>query len=314
MIYIFEDYVLNINRRELRRGTKPVALEPQVFDFLVYLIANRERVVSKDDLIAAVWSGRIVSELAISSRITDVRKAIGDNGDDQRLIKTVSRKGIRFVGTVREQEESGGVVDVWAGAKQPHPSVAYPHKPSIAVLPFTNMSNDPEQEYFSEGITEDVITDLSKISGLHVVARNTVFTYKGKPIKVQQVAQELGVRFVLEGSVRKAGSRVRVTGQLIDSNDGAHVWADRYDRDLTDIFAIQDEITQAIVDQLKVRLLPKEKNVFGQVPTESIEAYAYYLRGRQFMHRRSKTFLELARRMFAKAVESIRSMPRRMLG
>ena len=176
-------------------------------------------------------------------------------------------------------------------------------RPSIAVLPFTNMSNDPEQEYFSEGITEDLITDLSKISGLHVVARNNVFVYKGKPINVQQVAQDLGVRYVLEGSVRKSGSRVRVTGQLIDSDSGAHMWAERYDRDLTDIFAIQDEIANVIVHQLKVKLLPEEKKIIGQLPTESVEAYGYYLRGRQFLHRRSKTYLELARRMFAKAVE-----------
>jgi adenylate cyclase len=176
-------------------------------------------------------------------------------------------------------------------------------KPSIAVLPFTNMSNDPEQEYFSEGITEDIITDLSKISGLHVIARNTVFTFKGKPIKVPQVAQELDVRFVLEGSVRKAGSRVRVTGQLFDNDAGAHLWADRYDRDLTDIFSIQDEITRAIVGQLKVKLLPEEKKILETAPTDSVEAYAYYLRGRQFLHRRSKSFLQLARRMFAKAVE-----------
>lgn len=176
-------------------------------------------------------------------------------------------------------------------------------KPSIAVLPFNNMSGDPEQEYFSDGITEDIITDLSKVSGLFVVARNTAFTYKGKPVKVQQVGQELGVAFILEGSVRKAGSRVRVTGQLISSKDGGHAWADRYDRDLTDIFAIQDEITHAIVEQLKVKLLPQEKKSIGQTPTDSIEAYTYYLRGRQFLHRHSKSYYELARRMFAKAVE-----------
>ena len=165
------------------------------------------------------------------------------------------------------------------------------------------MSGDPEQEYFSDGITEDIITDLSKVSGLFVVARNTVFTYKGKPIKVQQVGEELGVAFVLEGSVRKVGSRVRVTGQLINSKDGGHVWADRYDRDLTDIFAIQDEITHAIVEQLKVKLLPQEKESIGQTPTDNIEAYTYYLRGRQFMQRHSKSNYQLARRMFAKAVE-----------
>jgi len=176
-------------------------------------------------------------------------------------------------------------------------------KPAIAVLPFNNMSGDPEQEYFSDGITEDIITDLSKVSGLLVIARNTVFTYKGKPVKVQQVAQELGVPFILEGSVRKAGARVRVTAQLISSESGAHVWADRYDRELTDIFAIQDEITHAIVEQLRVKLLPQEKKSIGQTPTDNVEAYTYYLRGRQFLHRHSKSYYQLARRMFAKAVE-----------
>src|SRR6266480_1767271 len=176
-------------------------------------------------------------------------------------------------------------------------------KPAIAVLPFNNMSGDPEQEYFSDGITEDIITDLSKVSGLLVIARNTAFTYKGKPVKVQQVAQELGVPFILEGSVRKAGARVRVTAQLISSDNGAHVWADRYDRDLTDIFAIQDEITHAIVEQLKVKLLPQEKKNIAQAPTDNVEAYTYYLRGRQFMQRHSRSNYQLARRMFARAVE-----------
>src|SRR5881275_2492737 len=176
-------------------------------------------------------------------------------------------------------------------------------RPSIAVLPFINMSGDPEQEYFSDGITEDIITDLSKVSGLFVVARNTAFTYKGKSVEAQRVAKHLGVNFILEGSVRKAGSRVRVTGQLIDGKKGGHMWADRYDRDLTDIFAIQDEITHAIVEQLKVKLLPQEKKSIGQTPTDNVEAYTYYLRGRQFMQRHSKSNYQLARRMFAKAVE-----------
>jgi adenylate cyclase len=176
-------------------------------------------------------------------------------------------------------------------------------KPSIAVLPFVNMSGDPEQEYFSDGITEDIITDLSKVSGLSVVARNTAFTYKGKPVKVPEVAKELGVDFVVEGSVRKAGSRVRVTGQLINGKDDRHVWADRYDRDLTDIFAIQDEITHAIVEQLKVKLLPQEKKSIAQAPTDNVEAYTYYLRGRQFIQRHSKANYQLARRMFVKAAE-----------
>src|SRR5437016_6450207 len=176
-------------------------------------------------------------------------------------------------------------------------------RPSIAVLPFVNMSGDPEQEYFSDGITEDIITDLSKVSGLFVVARNTAFTYKGKHVDVQEVAKRFGVNFILEGRFRKAGARVRVTGQLINAKDNGHVWADRYDRDLTDIFAIQDEITHAIVEQLKVKLLPQEKKNIAQTPTDNVEAYTYYLRGRQFIERRSKAYYQLARQMFAKAVE-----------
>jgi len=176
-------------------------------------------------------------------------------------------------------------------------------KPSIVVLPFNNMSGDPEQEYFGDGITEDLITDLSKISGLFVVARNTSFTYKGKPVKAQQVSQDLRINFILEGGVRKVGSRVRVTAQLVDGRDGGHLWADRYDRDLTDIFAIQDEITRSIIEQLRIKLLPEEKEIISRVPTENVEAYGYYLRGRQFLHRHSKFYYVLAKRMFAKAVE-----------
>src|SRR5437762_5288078 len=176
-------------------------------------------------------------------------------------------------------------------------------RPSVAVLPFINMSGDPEQEYFSDGISEDIITDLSKISGLFVIARNTVFAYKGKTVDVQEVAKHLKVNFILEGSVRKAGSRVRITGQLINGSDSGHIWADRFDRDLTDIFAIQDEITHAIVEQLKVKLLPQEKKIIAQAPTDNVEAYTYYLRGRQFILRHSKANYQLARRMFVKAVE-----------
>ena len=176
-------------------------------------------------------------------------------------------------------------------------------KPSIAVLPFTNMSGDPEQEFFSDGIAEDIITDLSKVSGLFVVGRNTSFMYKGMSLQLPKVAAELGVKFLLEGSVRKADRLVRVNAQLIDGPSGGHVWADRYDRDLTHIFAIQDEITQAIVEQLKVRLFPEEKRAIGQAPTNNVEAYTYYLRGRQYFHNSTKWFLNLARQMFERAIE-----------
>lgn len=176
-------------------------------------------------------------------------------------------------------------------------------KPSIAVLPFVNVSGDPEQGYFSDGITEDIITDLSQISGLFVVSRNSSFAYKGKAVKMQQAAIELGVKFLLEGSVRKAGQRVRITGQLIDGASGGHLWAARYDRDLTDIFAVQDEITHMIVDQLKVRLLPEERTAIARTPTANVHAYTDYLRGRQLLSLRTRSSLTLGRSLFARAVE-----------
>jgi len=177
-----------------------------------------------------------------------------------------------------------------------------PDKPSIAVLPFVNMSGDPEQEYFSDGITEDLITDLSKLSGLFVISRNSVFLYKGKAVKPEQVSQELGVRYVLEGSVRKAGSRVRITAQLIDATTGYHLWADRYDRDLKDIFAVQDEVTQQIVAALKVKLTGREQGRLGRTPTNNLEAYDCFLRGLEYHAQRTQEANARARQMFERAI------------
>src|SRR5437773_3973391 len=234
-----------------------------------------------------------IGGIAVSQSVRDhVGKRLDLDFEDmgERRLKNIEAPIRVYSISIDRPSDNGG-----ASARQ--------ERPSIAVLPFVNMSGDPEQEYFSDGITEDIITDLSKVSGLFVVARNTAFTYKGKHVDVQEVAKRFGVNFILEGSVRKAGARVRVTGQLINGKDNGHVWADRYDRDLTDIFAIQDEITHAIVEQLKVKLLPQEKKSIGQTPTGNVEAYTYYLRGRQFLHRHSKSYYQLARRMFAKAVE-----------
>jgi adenylate cyclase len=174
---------------------------------------------------------------------------------------------------------------------------------SVAILPFLNMSGDPEQEYFSDGITEDLTTDLSRISGLFVPARHSTFRYKGTAVDVQQLCKELGVRHVLEGSVRKSGSRVRITAQLVDGETGGHLWADRYDRDLTDVFSVQDEITHRIVESLRVTLLPSERAAIEKVPTDNLEAYQYYLRGRQFFHQQTKASLDIAKRMFERAIK-----------
>ncbi|UVC17881.1 adenylate/guanylate cyclase domain-containing protein [Mesorhizobium onobrychidis] len=184
------------------------------------------------------------------------------------------------------------------------PAAAAGERVSIAVLPFTNMSGDPEQEYFSDGITEDIITDLSKVSALSVIARNSSFTYKGRGVDVKQVGRELGVRYVLEGSVRKAGNRVRIAAQLINGKNGHHVWAERYDRDLEDIFALQDEISKNIVDALKVRLLAKELETITKRGTDNPEAYQIYLMGRSFFNRGHETRnMKAARHLFAKAIE-----------
>ena len=234
-----------------------------------------------------------MTESALSSRIKAARQAVDDTGNDQRIIRTLHGRGFRFVAPV----------EIGDGDRREPEQPSIETTASIAVLPFVNMSGDPEQEYFSDGITEDLIADLSRISGLYVPARNSTFTYKGAAVKLQQLCKELGVRHVLEGSVRKAGGRVRIVAQLIDGESGGHLWAERYDRDLTDVFAVQDEITHGIVESLRVRLLPNERRAIAKVPTENLEAYQYYLRGRQFFHQQTKSSLEIAKRMFLRAIE-----------
>jgi adenylate cyclase len=191
----------------------------------------------------------------------------------------------------------------WGSDAETTSAVDKQERTSIVVLPFINMSGDSEQEYFTDGIAEDIGTDLTKVSGLFVIARNSAFTYKGKLVNAKQVSEDLGVRYVLKGSVRKAPNRVRITAQLIDGTTGGQVWADRYDRDLTDIFAVQDEIAHSIVDALRVQLLTRESRAIRRIPTTSVEAYQFYLRGRQFIGRHSTKSYEYARRMFQRAIQ-----------
>ncbi len=279
MQFHFDDHTLDTNLRELKFRAEQVPLEPQVFDLLAYLIENRARVVTKDDLIASVWGGRIVSDSTLTSRINAARKAVGDSGEDQRLIRTISRKGLRFVGAVRVQEpEPTHAAPAGEWGEPLRSALPLPDKPAIAVLPFTNMTGDPQQEYFSDGISEDIITALSKLRWFFVIARNSSFVYKNKPVHMKDVGHELGVGYVVEGSVRRSGERVRISAQLNDVTTGSHLWAERYDRDLADVFAVQDEITDAIVAAIEPQIYAAENFRARRKTPDSMDAWDLVMR------------------------------------
>jgi TolB-like protein/Tfp pilus assembly protein PilF len=279
--FLFEGHVLDTDTRELRRGHERIAVEPQVLDLLIYLVQNRDRVVSKDDLIASVWGGRIVSDAALTSRIYAARKALGDTGRDQKLIRTVSRKGLRFIGVLNSPaSDDAGIPSALLAVEKPdfHRAAPISERPVIAVLPFNNMSDDPGQEFFSDGISEDLITALSKLRWFFVIARNSSFIYKGKSVHLKQVGEELGAGYVVEGSVRKSGSRVRITVQLNDVANGSHVWAERYDRGAADVFAVQDEITEAIVAAMEPQLYAAENFHARSKHPSSMDAWELVMR------------------------------------
>src|SRR5262245_43234026 len=272
--YLFENCVLDTDKRELRRGGgDPISITPQVFDLLEYLILNRGRVVSKDELMEVIWKGRIVSDTAVTTRLNAARSAIGDSGEGQRLIKTLPRKGFRFVGQVREVPPPAHTPDAEASVELSRPAVTLPDKPSIAVRPFANLSGDADQEYFADGMVEEIITGLSRFHWLFVIARTSSFTYKGRAVDVRQVGRELGVRYLLEGSVRKSANRVRIAGQLIDASSGTHLWADRFEGAIEDVFGLQDEVTARVVGAIAPRLERAEIERARHKPTESIDAY-----------------------------------------
>lgn len=303
MRYTFEDYVLDSERRELRHGSALVPLAPQVFDLLEYLIRNRERVVSKDDLFASIWDGRIVSDSALSTRINAARTAINDTGEEQRLIRTLNRKGVRFVAAVREERKPAETAIAAAAATEsPGPALSLPEGTSIAVLPFTNMSGDPEHDYFADGMAEEIITALSRCGSLFVIARNSSFTYKGRAVDVRQVGRELGVRYVLEGSVRRGGDRLRFTGQLIDATSGVHIWADRFEGSKDDVFGLQDQITESVVAAIEPTLqLAEIKRLKHKSPT-NLDAYDLVLRAQQLEYQFTEESLAAALRHLNQAL------------
>ena len=307
MQFLFTDHVLDSDLRELRRGADPVALEPQVFDLLVHLLEVRDHVVSKDELIDSVWGGRIVSESTLTSRINAARKAIGGSGRDQKLIRTIARKGFRFVGEVRFQQNSAGAPHPVTGSPEQTDSVARPalpplDRPAIAVLPFTNMSEEAGQEYFSDGISEDIITALYKLRWFYVIARNSSFVYKGKAVSIKQVGEELGVGYVLEGSVRKEGNRVRITAQLSDVSTGIQIWSEHYDRNLADVFAVQDEITQAIVAAIEPQLYAAENFRAERKTPDSMDAWELVMRALSHYWRVTREDNMVAQALLEKAI------------
>jgi TolB-like protein len=278
--YLFEDFALDVDKRELLRKAAAVSISPQALDLLIYLIRHRERVIRKDDLISAIWGDRIITDAALATRLNSARVAIGDSGEEQRLIKTLQRKGFRFVGTVQELASPGDA----AAASSALQRLEIPDKPSIAVLPFENLSGDPEQEYFGDGLVDDITTALSRFRALFVIARTSSFTYKGKTVDIKQVGAELGVRYVLEGSVRKAGDRLRINGQLIDATTGAHLWADQFDGTLDDIFDLQDKVTQQVVGAIAPEVDRAEIERARRRSVGNIDAVTAYYRGLPHIH------------------------------
>jgi len=286
--YILGPFRLDAEAEILFHGAEPLALGQRAVALLRVLVERPGIPVSKDALIEAAWAGLAVEESNLAVQIAALRRVFGKEPGGEHWIETLPRRGYRFVGPVStggeraiaaESEVSNSPTS--AGA----PSLTLPNQPSIAVLPFQNMSSDPDQEYFADGMVEEITTALSRFRSLFVIARNSSFAYKGRSVDVRQVGREFGVRYVLEGSVRKAASRVRITGQLIDVSTGAHLWAERFDGGLKDVFELQDQVSTSVVGAIAPKLEQAEIDRAKRKPTESLDAYDCFLRGIAKFHR-----------------------------
>lgn len=301
LLYRFGDYVLDTERLELKVHSELVSIEPQVFTLLTYLIDNRNRVVSKDELIDAVWEGRIVSNATLISRINSARRAVGDNGKDQNVIRTIARRGFRFVAPLDcDSAEAPKTVDAveMPVAKQTEPL------PSIIVLPFANVGDDAEHEHLSSGITEDIITALSRIRWLFVISPRSAFTFSPSPADLPSVTRELSVRYVLQGSLRVSSNRVRITARLVDGTSDQTIWAERFDGELVEIFDLQDEITSSIISSLVPELSLAETQRARRKRVENLNAWDHYLRALNQMHKLGPEAHHLAKAELKKSIDA----------
>jgi TolB-like protein len=293
--YKFGPFRLDPGTEVLFRGAEPVALGRRAVALLRVLIDQPGALISKDALIEAAWSGLVVEESNLPVQIAALRRALEEVPGGNHRIDTLPRRGYRFVGPVAKDEHGHAA----ASAVEASPALVFPNKPSIAVLPFSNMSGDPEQDYFAEGMAEEIITALSRCSWLFVIARNSSFTYKGRAVDVRQVGRELGVRYVLEGSVRRGGDRLRFIGQLVDATSGTHIWADRFEGNIGDVFGLQDQFTENVVAAIGPQLQLAEIERMKQKPAAHLDAYDMLLRAQQLEY-------EFTRESLAAAIENLK--------
>jgi TolB-like protein len=299
LIYHFDNYALDVGRRELRRGNTPCAVEPQVFDILEYLIRHRSRLVGRDELWKAVWGGRIVSEAAVDTRVSAARAAIGDSGRGQRLIRTVRKKGFRFVGLLREETSATTISPAHDENRNPAILADYP---SIAVIPFANLSGDPSQDTLGDGLTEDLITALAKVSWLHVATRASCFACKGQTLGTGHLARKLGVRYLVDGSIRRLSGRIRVTVQLIDGFAEHQIWAERYDLEGAVNFKLYDRICEKILNAVEPNLYLAEHFRAQRKPATQLNAWECVVRALSLMNTRDKSKVAAARELLEKAL------------
>jgi TolB-like protein len=298
VIFRFEDCLLDTERRELRRGGILCPLEPQVFDLLEYLLRNRHRFVSRNELQGAVWGGRIVSAAALDTRLTTARAVIGDSGATQRLIHTLRKKGFRFVGEVLEETRPNKPTLGEAGNGN---RALLAEQPTIAVLPFTNISGDRRQGALADAITDDLMTVLSRIGWLVVATRASSFAFKDRATETEQIARKLGVRYLLAGSVHRAGDRVRITAELVDAIADYRIWSERYDQDFVDSFAFQDEICDRVLKAVEPQLYLTERLRIERSGPMNLKGWECFVRALSLMNSRDQRNVMAACALLQKA-------------